>query len=371
MKMRRRYWPACKRIYIKKSLTERKKYRVISLVMEKNHINADKYNRGLDNPVVCPFRADGMICPVKRYDYQKGDDCMSVSGISGLGYGSSFGYSNSTMVDDWYSKANSASDQLKSSLNIDTNESTKTGSTTSSTSTSSTSSSSSTKTSGTSTFLMQYQSALEDLEKASAKLQTSQADNVFSKYEKAAASGDESAIKKASDDIISAAQDFVNKYNSTASLLKNNAGRSASLSSQLSAFERAIPNDKALKVAGMKINTDGKLSLDQEKLGEALEKDYGLVKDIIGGQYGMAERAGSKASSVLDTSIDKIIGTATNGTNSASGSSAKEGLGSTSLLSSNGSALSDSFMYFAKFAQSSPYSLSNYYMVGSLLNTLA
>lgn len=294
---------------------------------------------------------------------------MSVSGISGLGYGSSFGYSNSTMVDDWYSKANSASDQLKSSLNIDTTE--KTGSTTSSTSTGSASSTSSTKTSSTSSFLMQYQSALEDLEKASAKLQTSQADNVFSQYERAVVSGDESAIKKASDNIITAAQDFVNKYNSTASLLKNNAGRSDALASQLSAFERAIPNDKALKVTGMKIDTDGKLTMDQEKLGEAIGKDYGLVKDILGGQYGMAERAGSKATSVLDSSIDKIIGTTTNGTGGTTNSTAKEGLGSTSLLSSNGSAMSDSFMYFARFAQSSPYSLSNYYMVGSLLNTLA
>lgn len=351
------------------SLIERKKYSVIPLVMEKNHINADKYNRGIDNPSVCPFRADGMICPVKRYDYRKGDDCMSVSGISGLGYGSSFGYSNSTMVDDWYSKANSASDQLKNSLNIDsTSESKKTGSTTSSTSTSST------KTSSTSTFLMQYQSALEDLEEASAALQTSQRDNVFSQYESAVKSGDESAIKKASDNMISAAQDFVDKYNSAVSLLKDNAGRSSSLASQLSAFERAIPNDKALKVAGMKISADGKLSLDEKKLGEAIEKDYGLVKDIMGGQYGMAERVGSKASSVLDTSIDKIIGTSTNGaggTKGANSSAVQEGLGSMSLLSSNGSALSDSFMYFARFAQSSPYSLSNYYMVGSLLNTLA
>ncbi len=354
------------------SLIERKKYPVVSLVMEKNHINADKYNRGIDNPTVCPFRTDRMICPAKRYDYQKGDDCMSVSGISGLGYGSSFGYSNSTMVDDWYSKANSASDQLKNSLNIDsTDKSTKTDSTTGSTSTGSTST---TKPSSTSTFLMQYQSALEDLEKASASLQTSNADNVFSKYEKAVASGDESAIKKATDDIISAAQDFVNKYNSTTSLLKNNAGRGDALASQLSAFERAIPNDKALKVAGMKIDTNGKLTLDQEKLGEAIGKDYGLVKDVLGGQYGMAERAGSKASSVLDTSVDKIIGTATNGTSgteSTGSSTDKKGLGSTSLLTSNGSAMSDSFMYFAKFAQSSPYSLSNYYMVGSLLNTLA
>ena len=114
-------------------LIERKKYPVVSPVVEKNHINADKYNRGFDNLTVCSFHTGGMICPVKRYDYRKGDDCMSVSGISGLGYGSSFGYSNSTMVDDWYSKANSASDQLKNSLNIDsTSESKKTGSTTSS-----------------------------------------------------------------------------------------------------------------------------------------------------------------------------------------------------------------------------------------------
>lgn len=290
---------------------------------------------------------------------------MSVSGISGLGYGSSFGYSNSTMVDDWYNSANSATDQIKNSLGIDkSGESTKTDST------------SSTKPSSTSSFLMQYQSALEDLEEASAKLQTSQADNVFSQYEKAVKEGDETAIKKAMDNIVSAAQDFAKQYNNTVSLLKNNVGRGSALSSQLSAFERAIPSDKALKTAGMKFDTNGKLVVDEDKMKEALGKDYGLVKDILGGQYGMAERAGSKATSVLDTSVDQIVGTGTSGSAGTSGTTgtkndAASSIGSTSLLSPNGSAMSDSFMYFAKFAQSSPYSLTNYYMVGSLLNTLA
>ena len=93
-----------------------------------------------------------------------------------------------------------------------------------------------------------------------------------------------------------------------------------------------------------------------------------LVKDVLGGQFGMAERAGEKATTILDMSVNEImdieeVSDTYTGSNSSSSSS-----GSTSSASSK-SAMSDSFRQFATFAKSGAYNLSNYYAV-SMLNIL-
>ena len=112
----------------------------------------------------------------------------------------------------------------------------------------------------------------------------------------------------------------------------------------------------------------GKLKMDEDKFREALQKDPNLVKDVLGGQFGMAERAGEKATTILDMSVNEImdkeeVSDTYTGSNSSSSSS-----GSTSSASSK-SAMSDSFRQFATFAKSGAYNLSNYYAV-SMLNIL-
>ncbi|MEY8426280.1 flagellar filament capping protein FliD [Lachnospiraceae bacterium 46-15] len=232
--------------------------------------------------------------------------------------------------------------------------------------------------SSTTTFLMGYRSTLEDMEAVSSKLQVGSADSVFSRYEAVRAdaedalqAGDDAAYQKATaamdkekSNIISSVKDFVKQYNETKSYLSSNSSRSSAVASHLSAFERAVPSEKTLKAMGLSIDKYGKMQLDEEKLTEALDKDYEETKNLLGGQYGLAERVGAKATAILDTPVDKIAGV------SGSSSTGTGNASSSAAASSNKTTMSESFLDFARFARSGAYNLGNYYAVGTMLNLL-
>lgn len=293
---------------------------------------------------------------------------MGVSGISS-GYGYDYGYNSMINSSSWTEKAEKEAEQLKNSTTSKTGS---TGSTTSSTSYVTSSNAS------TSTFLLGYQASLEELEAASAKLQIYQDGNVFQNYEKklAAASGpdasdaDRAAVDKAADDIVAAAQDFAKKYNDTVSYLSSNASRSPYLAAQLDSFKRAIGSEKGLKTLGMKVDTNGKLQVDEKAMKEALGKYYGTVKEALGGQYSVADRVGSKASSVLDSPVDKIVGGSSSSSEETKTSDTGSSSSTTASYAKKSSSMSDSFMQFANFAKGGAFNLSNYYAV-SMLNILA
>lgn len=306
---------------------------------------------------------------------------MATSGIGGIGtgygYGYNAGYNNGMDYESWVSNATDKADELRD----------KYGSTSSTSSASSSSSSTSVKNTygtatSTSSYLRSYQMALEDLEKSSAALQYFEKDNVFSKYEQALAkadeaakSGDPTAIKKAQDsvetafgNIVSAVEKFVDNYNSTMSFLKNNNGMTATAASDRASFESYTLTDKALQHLGLSKDSDAYLSIDKEKLTETLEQGYDFVKETLGGQYGIAERVGSKATRILDSSIDQILGTSS--TQAADEASKSSTPSSTAKASSSKSSIPDSLTSFANFAKSGAYNLTNYYAVGMLLNTI-
>ncbi len=315
---------------------------------------------------------------------------MATSGIGGIGTGYNFGYNsgyNSGMdYDSWVNDANQKADELKDKYT--STEST--SGTSGSKDTSSTSGSSSVKNKyGTvstgSAYLRNYQMALTDLEDSAAALQIYEKDNVFSKYEEAlkkadeaAQSGDADALKtaqenveKAFGNIVSAVKTFVDDYNSTISFLKNNNGMTATAADDLASFQRSTLTDKALQTFGLSKDKDGYLSVDEEKLTETLEEGYDFVKETIGGQYGIADRVGNKATKILDSSVEQILGT--NKTSSAEETDKKtnstNSTNSTNKSSSNYS-LPDGMTSFANFAKSGAYNLTNYYAVGMLLNTI-
>ena len=296
---------------------------------------------------------------------------MAISGISSSSYGSYTygGYSSLIDSNSWYDKANEDAEKLKESTG------TKTSSSTSSTSTAKAISS-------TSSFLMEYQTRLEDLEAAAAKLQTSKKDNVFSNYDavraeysKTQITGNEDGsvmdkkMSDATDDVVDATKDFIDQLNGTISFLSKNSGHSATVAFQLASLQRTIPSDKALAKIGISVNTKGELSMDEDKFREALQKDPELVKDLLGGQFGMAERAGDKATQILDMSVNEIMGGSTASSDSTSSSTSSSSSSVSGTTSSSKSTMSDSFRQFANFARSGAYNLSNYYAV-SMLNML-
>ncbi len=223
-----------------------------------------------------------------------------------------------------------------------------------------------------STFLLAYQSQLEDLEASAAKLQMSEKDNVFSKYDEAVKKAQENpseentkAVDKALDDIVSAFKDLTSKYNSTMSFLSNNQERGSGIQAQMESLKRMMPNEKTLSAMGMGYDKNGKVTFDEKAFRENWEKDPEQIKNLTGGQFGFAERVGNKATAILDSSVDKIIGsdetTSANKKHSATSTDTN-----TTTNFTKSSTMSDSFMQFANFAKSGAFNLSNYYTVGML-----
>ena len=308
---------------------------------------------------------------------------MSVSSV----YGYTSPYTNP--YQSWVDTANSQTDALKDKLGYteeteSSSSTSKTDSTSSSSSTSSTTASSSAK--STSSYLLSMKQVLTDLESASAKLQMGNKDSVFSKYESAvaklsAAGTDEekksaqAAVDKAKDEIASAVKDLADKYNNAVSFMSSNAGNSAAMARNLASLERSIPTEGALKTLGMSVDTTGKLQVDTDEFKKKLDSGYDFVKSTMGGPYGIAQRMGSKASAMLDSSIDSLLGTSSKTSASAStaakASSAAKANDLNSLLGSTDDMSTLYFSSFANFAKSGTYNLSNYYAVGMMLNTLA
>lgn len=289
------------------------------------------------------------------------------------------GISNNSLMDyeGWVSNANAKAESMQNKVNStsSTSGSKKTGST------------SSVDTSSSSVFLMNYQMQLTDLEAASAKLQLSKEDNVFSKYESAlsdlnkAVTDDErkaaqEAVDKAKEDIKTAMTDFADQFNKTMSFLESNSSRSSTVENHLASMKRSLMTNNALKTVGLSTDAYGKLHVDEKGLDKALNESYAHVKETMGGQFGIAERVGSKATSVLDSPVDKIVGSgsSTKGTNetenkdnTSSSNSSSSNKGSSALSSAS---MPDSLTSFYNFTRAGAFNLSNYYAVGMLMNTI-
>mgnify|MGYP006883341023 CR=1 FL=1 len=166
------------------------------------------------------------------------------------------------------------------------------------------------------------------------------------------------------DDVVSAVKDLMDSYNSVTSMLSANSGRGTGVASHLESFKRGMADEKTLAAIGITFDKNGKMKLDEDALKEALETDYEWTKNIISGQYGIAEKAASKADKALSDSVQNIVDKDLSTTDKSDSNS------SSSALSANG-INSSSFQYFASFARGGAFNLSNYYAVGMLFNTLA
>lgn len=313
---------------------------------------------------------------------------MAVNSVNSWSAASMFNYQDSTS--SWRTNATSQSEEIeKLTKRVEELEKQLSAKTDGTSSTSSSSGSNSASSVSTSSFLLNYKQKLTDLESASAKLQAGTKDNVYSKYESAldalskadtedAKKAAQAKVDKAREDIVSAVSDFADKYNNTISFLQSNSNRGAGVARQQASLERALPTEGALKTLGMKVDTTGKLEVDKDALNKALtDGRYNSVKDTMGGTYGIAQRMGSRATNILDSSIDTVAGSSktssasSTGSTSASSNAGKSNNSVSDLLSySNDDSMSAYFTSFASFAKSGAYNLSNYYAVGMLLNTL-
>ena len=133
----------------------------------------------------------------------------------------------------------------------------------------------------------------EKLEKAADQL--SEAASVFM------ATGEDSLFSKAREsgdnqDVYNAVEDFVGKYNSTLSALKNTSGTLNDYYSQM-LKSAASDNKEALESIGITIAKDGSLSVDKDKLKEA---DIDTLEKVLGNTTGFTKKAAYVADRVSD-----------------------------------------------------------------------
>ena len=133
----------------------------------------------------------------------------------------------------------------------------------------------------------------EKLEKAADQL--SKAASVFM------ATGDDALFSKAREsgdnqDVYNAVEDFVGKYNSTLSALKNTSSTLNDYYSQM-LKSAASDNKEALESIGITIAKDGSLSVDKDKLKEA---DIDTLEKVLGNTKGFTQKAAYVADRVSD-----------------------------------------------------------------------
>ena len=156
------------------------------------------------------------------------------------------------------------------------------------------------------------------------------------------------------DEVVSAVENLVKGYNSVTKLLEENSGRGTGAAAQLSSFKRGMADEKTLKALGITYDKDGYMQLDKDALKDALESNFEATQSLIGGQFGIADRAAARADSALSDSVQRIV---------------NQDLASAITQNQNDNYAG--FTQLGNFVRSGPYNLSNYYTVGLLFNMMA
>lgn len=153
-----------------------------------------------------------------------------------------------------------------------------------------------------------------------------------------------------SDKVASAMQQFVDSYNNTVKLLNDNTDRGAGTLRQVAAMSHILGSDKEQAMLGLSFDKEGTLVLDKDKLKENLKEQPGLAKELIGGSFGLAQRAYSRSVSALSTPVSSLIG------NDIAEAEYEQATSSTN--------------YMSAFSKSGAFNLMNYYTTGMLFNMM-
>lgn len=109
------------------------------------------------------------------------------------------------------------------------------------------------------------------------------------------------------DGIASAVEDLIKKYNKAIDFLGDNSDRGTGVERQLDNLARAPLSDKSLKVLGIERNSDGTMEFDKETFLNNMKKDPDFTRELLSGQFGLAQRASAKAQSGLAEKSESLF----------------------------------------------------------------
>lgn len=93
------------------------------------------------------------------------------------------------------------------------------------------------------------------------------------------------------DKVVSAVKDLVEKNNSTISMLEESAEKGYGVQNQLNEMKGSSIANRYLEDIGITRGTDGRLTLDEAKLTQALQEKPEQTKELLSGSYGLAQNA--------------------------------------------------------------------------------
>ncbi|MGC4020206.1 MAG: hypothetical protein QM793_13930 [Muricomes sp.] len=152
------------------------------------------------------------------------------------------------------------------------------------------------------------------------------------------------------DKVAFAISDLVTAYNSTLKLLNDNYGRGTGVDRQLRNLVTGLGSEQSLGKLGITVEKDASLKFNKAFLANSLEESLALIKDLISGTGGLADKAFNKA----------VTGMSVN---------------SGSLINNDWENAQSDYMnnpqnIFNIYSKSGTYAMNNYYAVGMMMNLL-
>lgn len=102
--------------------------------------------------------------------------------------------------------------------------------------------------------------------------------------------------------IVNAVKEFAKDYNKVVNFLDGNSNKSAKIESLANSFKGTETNSDSLSSIGITVGSDGKLSVNENILNNAIGKDFKNVRDILGGTSGTATQTYSKVQDAMNNS---------------------------------------------------------------------
>jgi flagellar hook-associated protein 2 len=102
--------------------------------------------------------------------------------------------------------------------------------------------------------------------------------------------------------IIDAVKSFANDYNKVVDFLDENSSKSNKIKSLADSFTSTKDSSKSLSSIGITVESNGKLSVNENNLKDAIGKDYKNVKNILSGSSGTATETYNKVQNAMSNS---------------------------------------------------------------------
>ena len=153
-------------------------------------------------------------------------------------------------------------------------------------------------------FKAEFSSSMTDLTKASAALKATDfgdvgGESAITKTTKTDADGNEVTTTTKSDKLkaaIKSVTDFTDAYNSAVGFFNDNADVSKYTANLQKVFSDTTYRSSSLSEIGITVASDGKMTVDEDKLAEAITKNPSKVENTLGGDGGLADKADSHVS---------------------------------------------------------------------------